>query len=164
MNSLSVRLEIEELIKKHQINREKFFEVRKDQWRDILDNIEERFLVKTHYTHGLHWGWNRLKEPRYSVRFVDSPYKHIKDNIKDEYVYFIVEDVYDKMWVYEGARNTIFNQVIPELYQLNEYFLVSKKYQWLICEDHHEIVHLSGSEIIERMKAYEQKNIEKIFK
>ncbi len=163
MNSISVRLEIEVLIKEHQINRNKLFEVRKDQWKDILSNIEERFLAKAHYTHGLHWGWNRLNEPKYTVRFVDQPYNYIKNIIEDEYVWFIVEDVFDKMWVYEGTRETIF-EVIPELCHLNEYFLVSKKYQWLICEDHHEIIHLYGEHIIERMKTYEQENNEKIFK
>lgn len=93
MDSLSVRLEIEELIKKLQTDREELFEVRKDQWRSIMKIIEERFLVKTHYTHGLHWGWNRLKEPKYSVRFVEQPYKYIKDIIEDQYIWFIVEDL-----------------------------------------------------------------------
>lgn len=164
MDTLSVRLEIEELIKKQLIVREKFFEVRKDQWRDIINLIEERFLVKKHYTHGLHWGWNRLKEPNYAVRFVDQPCKHINNIIQDEFIWFLVEDVNDKVWVYEGAKDLIINDVIPELCHLNEYFLVSKKFEWLICEDHHEIIHLHGHELIERMKAFEQKNIEMIYK
>ncbi|GIO39488.1 hypothetical protein J41TS12_43490 [Paenibacillus antibioticophila] len=161
MNSLSVRFEIEEVIKTLELNREGLFEVRKDQWKDILRNVEERFLVKAHYTHGLHWGWNRLKEPKFTVRFVDRPFKYIKDLIEDENIWFIVEDLYDKMWLYEGTRDTIF-RVIPELCHLNEYFLISKKFQWLLCEDHHEIIHLHGKEIIDRMKTFVEKNTGKI--
>jgi len=163
MRSLSIRQEIEELIKKLQINREKFFEVRKDQWKEIIDNIENYFLVKTHYSHGLHWGWNKLKEPKLSMRFVNQPFQHIREIIKDESFWFLVEDLYDKMWVYEGEKDVIL-QLIPELCHLNEYYLVSKKYQWLICEDHHEIVHLYGPQEIERMNIYAQNNFNKIFK
>jgi len=162
MNSLSVRFEIEELCKNNQIPRDKFFEVRKDQWKSILTNIEDRFITKTHYSQGLHWGWNRLKEPSYAVRLVDPPYKHFDYFIEDDHIWFIVEDIYDKMWIYEGESRLIFDQVIPELYQLKEYYLVSKKYKWIICEDHHGITHFSGKEIIGRIKTFEQENNEEI--
>ncbi|WP_282943019.1 DUF6756 family protein [Paenibacillus sp. RC67] len=79
MNLKSVRLEIDEQCKSLHISNDKFSEVRKDQWRSILDNIEERFLIKTYYTQkGLHWGWNRLKEPTYLVGFVNPTYKYFE--------------------------------------------------------------------------------------
>ena len=72
MNLKSVRLEIDELCKNLNITSDKFSEVRKDQWESILDNIEAIFLTKAYYTQtGLHWGWNRLKEPTFSVGFVN---------------------------------------------------------------------------------------------
>ncbi|WP_371825323.1 DUF6756 family protein [Paenibacillus soyae] len=46
MNLKSVRLEIDELCRDFHITNDKFSEVRKDQWRSILGNIEERFLKK----------------------------------------------------------------------------------------------------------------------
>jgi len=162
MNSLSIRFEIEEAINKFQINRNKLHEVRKDQWEEILESIESRFLVKNHYSHGLHWGWNKLKEPKLSMRFVDQPYQYIREIIEDDVFWFIVEDLNDKLWVYEGEKDIIF-ELIPELCHLNEYYLVSKKYQWLICEDHHEIVHLHGQEVIQRMITYTQNNKDKIY-
>ncbi|MGR6542602.1 DUF6756 family protein [Paenibacillus tundrae] len=164
MESLSVRLEIEELIKKCSINRQELFEVRKDQWKSILDHIEKHFLKKTHYTQDLHWGWNRLREPHYALRFNEQPYRSIKEIIADEWIWFIAEDYNDKMWIYEGDKNIIFDKIIPELYHLDEYFLVSKKYEWLVCEDHHEIVHFSGEGIIHQAKKFELENESKIFK
>ncbi|MEK4515462.1 DUF6756 family protein [Paenibacillus sp. FSL H8-0122] len=157
MDSLSVRIEIEELIKTLKLDRSGLFEVRKDQWKRMLSEIEERFLVKTHYTQGLHWGWNRLQEPRYSASFADKNYSKLKDIIQDEFIWFIAEDRYDKLWLYEGKTTTIL-QLIPELCHLNEYYLISKKLQWLLCEDHHDMLHLSGQPIIERWMRYESPN------
>lgn len=165
MNLKSVRLEIEELCKNLHISNDKFSEVRKDQWRSILDNIEERFLIKTYYTQkGLHWGWNRLKEPTDSVGFVNPTYKHFEYFNQEEYIWFIAEDFNDKMWVYEGESKVIFNKVIPELFLLKEYYLVSKKYKWLYCENHHGIACLSGNEIIDKMKLFVDENIKMIIR
>ncbi|WP_342478354.1 DUF6756 family protein [Paenibacillus sp. FSL H7-0350] len=157
MDSLSVRAEIEELIKSLKLDRSGLHEVRKDQWRHILSEIEERFLVKTHHTQGLHWGWNRLQEPQYSASFVDKDYAKLRDIIQDESIWFIAEDRYDKLWIYEGKTVAIL-QVIPELCHLNEYYLISKKLQWLLCEDHHDMLHLSGQPVIDRCMRYESSN------
>ena len=51
--------------------------------------------------------------------------------------------------LYEGETTTIL-QVIPEFCHLIEYYLISKKLQWLLCEDHHDMLHLSGQPIIDR--------------
>ncbi len=62
----------------------------------------------------------------------------------------IPEDFNDKMWVYEGESK--------------EYYLVSKKYKWLYCENQHGIACLSGKEIIDKMKLFVDENIEMIFR
>ncbi|WP_394358360.1 DUF6756 family protein [Paenibacillus suaedae] len=83
----------------------------------MLDNIEDHFLTKTHYSQGLHWGWNRLKETNYSVGFVGSTYKYFEYFNQDEFIWFIAEDYDDKMWIYEGeskfkeARNSYNNHM-----------------------------------------------------
>ncbi|MFC6232565.1 DUF6756 family protein [Paenibacillus allorhizosphaerae] len=42
--------------------------------------------------------------------------------------------------------------------------LASKKYKWLLCENHHGIVCLSGKEIIDKMKRFVDENIEMIIR
>ncbi|MFC7680785.1 DUF6756 family protein [Paenibacillus sp. GCM10028914] len=153
MNNLSVRFEIEEVCKKHNIPKYRFCEVSKNQWRSILNNIEDAFLIKTHYTQGLHLGFNRLKEPNFSFGLVNATYKFFEYFDQDETIWFIAEDLHDKMWIYEGESSVIFNQVIPELYHLRDYYLVSKKYKWLFNENHNGIC-VSGELIIDRMKAF----------
>lgn len=54
---------------------------------------------------------------------------------QDETFWFIAEDLHDKMWIYEGESSAIFNQVIPELYLLKDYYLVCKKFKWLFNEN-----------------------------
>ncbi|OWA33553.1 hypothetical protein B9G55_19520 [Saccharibacillus sp. O16] len=157
MNLLSIRYEIAELCHKNHIKKELFSEVNKLQWERIIRNIEDRFLAKTHYLNNLHRGWNRLREPYYSSGFLDHPYRYFPEIIKEDRIWFLVEDFDEKIWVYEGQSACIFEQMIPELYQLKEYYLVSKKYEWLVCENHNGILCFSGKEIIDRMKQLEDK-------
>jgi hypothetical protein len=112
----------------------------------------------------MHWGWQRLKEPLYLLRLVDAPNRYLKFFVNDEVVWFIVEDYKDKMWLYEGNINFSTKFVIPELRHLREYYLVSKKYEWLLCVDHHDLVHGSGTNVVNNMKNFEQLNPEEIFR
>lgn len=161
MSNLSVRFEIEEVCKKLNIPKSRFFEVSKSQWNRILSDIEDTFLMKTHYTHGLHLGANRLKEPNFSFGLEHPTHKFFEYFDQDETIWFIAEDFRDKMWLYEGESNVIFHQVIPELYLLKDYYLVSKKFKWLFNENHNGL-YVSGELIIDRMKAFVQNNSQMI--
>ena len=58
---------------------------------------------------------------------------------KDEQLYFIVEDSQIekvKFWLYEGYINE-FCRLLDELYYF-EYYVVSRKMLWLVCENHHQ--------------------------
>lgn len=156
LNQISVRYEINELCKEKSITKDFLSEVNKYQWKSILYNIEECLLNKVHYSHNLHWGWNRFSEPKYTSALIENPIKCFTEIIDDEYIWFLVEDVYDKIWIYEGKSKYIIEQVIPELCQLREYYLVSKKYHWIVCEDHHGILHFHGSDVIDRMIRFEK--------
>ncbi|MFC3845081.1 DUF6756 family protein [Paenibacillus sp. MAH-36] len=47
---------------------------------------------------------------------------------------------------------------------LRDHYLVSKKYDWLLCVNHHDIVFGSGLEVVNNMKKFEQKNSEEIIR
>jgi len=157
-----VRDEIEGLLKRFPDFRFLIKEVRKDQWDEIQYYIEQKFISKTLYKQAFHWSWERFKEPRYSVRFVGDVYRYYKYLIKDKVIWFLVEDYMDKIWLYEGQSEFIFNKLIPELVHLREYYLVSKKYQWIACENHHNVLCVYGREIIQNIKKFEQENFEEI--
>lgn len=163
MDIVSVRDDIERVIKENIINRDLFFEVPKTKWENILDTVEEKFLDKKHYKQSLNWGWELLfKEPVFTLRFLnDDGYKYLRDIIQEDRVWFIAEDHNGKMWIYDG-RVDIIATLIGECYELDEYYIVSKKYEWILCENHHRILIGSGS-ISKNMKAFLGKNLEKLF-
>lgn len=165
MDHLSIRDEIEELLKSPKLNSsESLNEVNKNLWKPVISQIEERFIQKKHYNNSMHWGWQRLKEPLYVLRLVDASFRYMKYFVKDDLVWFIVEDYQDKMWLYEGNINFITKSIIPELKHLREYYLVSKKFEWLLCNNHHDIVFGSGSAVVNEMKKFEQFNSEEIIR
>ncbi|MCM3629806.1 hypothetical protein M3194_20950 [Paenibacillus glycanilyticus] len=163
MDHLSIRDEIGALIKS-QKNHEYFTEVNKNWWKPVIQKIEERFIKKQCHTNSLHWGWLRLKEPQHLLRLVDPSEKYIEYFVGDDRLWFIVEDYKDKMWLYEGDTNFIIKKVIPQLMHLREYYLVSKKYEWLLCVSHHDIVYGTGFEVVNKMKQFEQENSEEIIR
>jgi len=154
MIDFSIRKDIERAIKELQINRDDFQEISKLRWKEILLKVVECFVQKTHYTHDLHWAWNRLKEPCNILRFDNNNgYRYIEELIDDKYVWFITEDSSGKFWLYEG-KPEIISKVIEESYYIDEYYIVSKKYEWILCEDHHQIIHGSGETIVNKINKF----------
>jgi len=156
MNKFSTRDQIERAIKDLGISRSALFEVSKFGWNEILCKIIDRFVQKTYYTQGLHWAWERFKGSQDVLHLhKNDGYKYIPDLVDDEYVWFIVEDNKGKFWIYEGMPDAI-AKVIEAAYYIDEYYIVSKKYEWILCEDHHRIIHGVGDKIsdeINRFKA-----------
>ncbi|CAM4482201.1 hypothetical protein P4H94_00770 [Paenibacillus macerans] len=70
MDTLSIRDEIEVLLKQFPEYRPHFCEVGKYDWEQIKNKVEERFVQKKHYKYDLHWAWLRFKEPQYAASFV----------------------------------------------------------------------------------------------
>lgn len=152
MKVLSVREEIENAIKEIKINRNHFHEVGKTQWESILRCIEEMFLRKNHHKNNLHWGWVIFKEPTVGLGFLnDDGYRFLDTLIDNDIVWFIAEDHNDKMWVYEGQIKAIIS-IIANCFSF-EYYIVSKKYEWILCENHHGVLIGSGS-IVGKMKEF----------
>lgn len=163
MDEFSVRDELERIIKESNINKNEFHEAGKTQWLEILHKTEESFLQKKHYTNTLDWGWVLFKEPWFSLSFInDNAYEYIPKLIEEESVWFIVEDYKDKMWVYEVDKAIISN-IIAECSFLREYFLVSKKYEWILCENHHGVLYGSGNKIVNNMKNFRKQYSEKVY-
>ncbi|MBH8557319.1 DUF6756 family protein [Hymenobacter negativus] len=122
------------------------------EWEPIMKRVEDKF-VSARYDKVL-WWWNGyLKGPVHSVLLpgwpVDSLHKLIPLH---EQVWFIAED--DKFWLFEGNIESI-QQVLAESHSF-EYYLVSKKYEWLLCENHHDVLFGVGEIIIEKLKQVER--------
>jgi hypothetical protein len=104
------------------------------------------------------WWWEALREPVAYIKPAD-PVATLKALVSPgEPVWFVAEDGSSKkqgnFWLYETTIEPVC-AVLQEM-PLFEYYVVSKKLEWLICENHHGHVIASGEAMtskLERMRA-----------
>lgn len=128
-------------------------EAPKHQWERILKAIEKTFIKAQ--TVRINWYWEHLGSNVSYLKFInDDAHKYLGLFIpENEVVWFLVEKsngANGKFWVYEGKINPII-KVLGELYHC-EYLIVSKKLEWLLCENHHGYLIGTGNEILERIE------------
>lgn len=147
------------------ISKQRFHKVSGNQWGNIYQKIVEKYADKTKtWKNGLHWANTNGYSPEsmkkllgcyvagYSTWFYFLP-QIIKE--ENKMVYFLIDK--GRAW-YEGEEFWIFESYIPELVKalalLNhtafldngwlDYYIVSKKYQWIIGYNHHNIISCIG--------------------
>jgi hypothetical protein len=149
----SFRDEINKIIEELHLSDEDFQLVRLTRYREILVSIVEKFtrLKKTQINM---WWWNYFNEPIYNFCPKDV-FEVLPELIdKEESVWFIIEDerkAEEHFWLYEGRINAVVS-ILKEL-SFEEYYIVSKKLEWILCENHHNLLIGSGKHIIEKMKS-----------
>ena len=102
------------------------------------------------------WWWEDFRKPATTVAFeAGDGWKFMPGIVPnpDESVWFIAEE--DQLPFYPVFETTvrIATRIIGECYGF-EYYFVSKKFDWLICETHHNKVCAVGVAIEERLKHY----------
>lgn len=149
---MDIRNEIERVIKDKNIDRSKCFECSKIVYSSIIKKIEQVFVL-----HGgdIHWsnmggGFNKklvckTKDISEDRMWVTKLPNIIPEN--NQLVYVLFEDSLNfrpKYWIYEmGIPELIC--IIGEACGLDDFYIVSKKFDWLISECHEDIVSFVGS-------------------
>lgn len=147
-----MREEIESIIKKFNLERSRIFEVSHIRYEDIIEKVEKTFVRNGGPLH-----WSNV-ENRFSG-VLPLKTQHMGNNklwyqkldriIGDELHYVLFEDTKNyepKYWVYEMCPHEIIT-IIGESYMLADYYIVSKKFKWLISECHEDIVYFVGDGI-----------------
>lgn len=115
----------------------------------ILDEIENRFVAKQ----GLRWWWE-------AFRVTPVVHRHFTDGTGWRHLTGIVPSDEDAVWfVAEGDHGFILccgcvkaiQSVIGQCSPF-EYYLVSPKLDWLICENHHDVVYAVGDAVAEQLR------------
>lgn len=136
------------------ILKELLSEVGIHHWENIIKKFEQAFIKKPAYTTNITWYWEFLKSS-YSLQFINNDaYEQLHKLIDEsEKVIFMVEEqnIKPKFWVYEGKIKAI-QKVIEESTGF-EYYIFSKKLDWLLCENHHGFLIGSGDSMIEKMRS-----------
>ena len=122
-----------------------------DDWKAIEENIYHLYCKLDHPTQRPIWLWEYFKQDTFSIA-VDQPCKHL-DQLVDasETVWFFINGDNDKFWFYEGKIKAIVT-VIEESSYIDELYIASKKYQWLICINHHDNLIATGQMLPDKLR------------
>ena len=157
----------DELIKKCDISKVRFHKLKSNQWENVYQKITDKFADKTKtWKNGLHWANTNGYSPKsmknflgcYHVDYATWFYQLPQIIPEDTMVYFLIDRGGD--W-YSGEEFWIFESYLPELIKvlciLNEtaflnfgfldYYIVSKKFKWIIGLNHHDIASFVGEGI-----------------
>lgn len=119
------------------------------RYRGILERIiAERTHLSKDAVSAL-WWWEALREP-VSYRHVPDPLATLALLVpQGEHVWFVAEESGAKdqgnFWLYEGTIASICS-VLRECPAF-EYYIVARKMDWLLCENHHGQVIASGQPV-----------------
>lgn len=148
-----IRDDIEHVIKELNMNRSRIFEVSKTKYVDIIRKIEHTFVLDYGNIHWSNMG-NGFQQhiSCHNVDIHNHPlwYHHLSDIVPhpEAPVYVLFEDTKNyepKYWLYE-MWITEFIMLVDEL-NPDDFYLVSKKYDWLISENHEEVVSFVGNDL-----------------
>lgn len=145
------RNEIERVIKEKHINRSNCFECSKTAYSAIIKKIEQTFVF-----HGgsIHWSNMGRFNPKLRCKMQDISEDRMwvtkLPDILPEHeklVYVLFEDSVNfepKYWLYEMCIPELIC-IIGEACGLDDFYIVSKKFDWLISECHEDIVSFVGN-------------------
>jgi len=105
------------------------------------------------------WLWDSYKHEWAGLQLEGCPDEILDQLVPlNETVWFMVYDG-DTFLFYQGKINAI-QKVLPELTYLDEYYLISKKYEWLLSVNHHDSLTDTGEFIISQLKSFAQRSPE----
>jgi hypothetical protein len=104
------------------------------------------------------WLWERYRNEWYGLALEDYPDYILNQLIPAaEIVWFMAYDGDDFLF-YQGKVSAI-QQVLSEC-SPDEYYLINKKYEWLLSVNHHDSLTGTGTFIINQLKAFAQRSPE----
>ncbi len=153
-----LRKEIETIRKDFSLTENQFQPLRQNDWKEIEEKVYQTFCKLTHYKSRPIWLWEYFKLDTASVSTEQRPYLYLDKLIdNNETVWFFINETVKenhKFWFYQGQVKPI-QKIIAESSYIDELYLVSKKYDWLLCINHHEIIIATGQTMPEKLKQLE---------
>jgi len=126
-------------------------------WPAIMHKIEAAFIIKTSSNTKFNWWWESFRGTQYRLFFESGwAFDYLTQLINEqEQVWFVACDTdHDpsKFWLFQGTIKAI--QLLLQEHCHFEYYLVSKKYTWLLCETDQDVLVGLGT-VIPKMKLLE---------
>jgi len=141
----TVRAEIEAIISDKNLDASSFRRLRNNEgWAEIEEKIYHQFCTLDHPLARPVWLWENFKQETFAVEGADTWQRLEKLVDHDELVWFFTNGDKDKLWFYEGKVKAVIT-IIEESSYLDEFYICSKKYEWMICFNHHDTLIATGS-------------------
>ncbi|WP_456062372.1 DUF6756 family protein [Capnocytophaga leadbetteri] len=143
----SLRKEIAQLMVQLQISKEDFRPLGLEEWKAVETHIYKTFCKNQKYRR--YWLWEDFSEEAVAYRMPHHNPEYYLDKLIDnqEEIFFIfAESENCKFWFYEGKITPVL-PLIGELYHYDEFYFISKKYEWLIGINHHDALIATGSKV-----------------
>jgi len=137
-----------------------FRQIRVHQYQDILLSIIDHFTTLGRKGWNAPW-WDHFKGVEIGIHTTDA-YKLLPELVpSEERVWFVAEDWGRNkrdggFWLFEGKIQAIVS-VLGEMFGF-EYYVVSKKFEWLLCENHHDILIGVGQPMVDKMRELKSRN------
>lgn len=154
-NGSDFRSHVEEAVKALSLSDCDFRLVSLHDYERILVAILDRFTTLGKKGFNYSGWWGSFKEQHSSVYPADAPAALRELVSPQETVWFVAENKgsakqHGNFWLYEGKVAAVV-KVIEEMYAF-EYYIVSKKFEWLLGEDHHGVLVGVGQPITEKIE------------
>lgn len=153
-----LRKEIEKIRKDFGLTYNQFQPLGLNDWEEIEEKVYQTFCKLTSYKSRPVWLWNYFKLDTVSISTEQKPYLYLGKLIdnSEPFWFFVNETVNeaDKFWFYQGQVKAI-QTIIAEACYIDELYLVSKKYDWLLCINHHDIIIATGQTMPDKLRQLE---------
>lgn len=145
---MDMRNDLEDAARRAGVSADDFRLVRTPRHAQVLTGIAERFTTLGSAALQRAWWWEHLRPPVLSRPLADAQ-RHLRALLPDdERVWFLAEgDRHD--WLCEASRDRL-PDVLGEMPAF-EYSVCSKKLEWLVAHNHHDVVFASGERAVERL-------------
>jgi hypothetical protein len=149
-----LRKEIEQIRKDLGLTDAQFRPLGLHDWQAIEGKIFQTFCKPPQPKSKPIWLWEYFKLDTASIA-IERPNNFLDKLIDDhETVWFFVNETVNeagKFWLYQGQVKAI-QAIIEEASLLDEMYLGSKKYDWLLCINHHDILVATGGDMPDKLR------------
>lgn len=152
-NSFSLRTEVEQARHRLALPENQFRPLRINEWHGIEEKIYRTFCKLETPTGRFIWLWERFKlemNANWSSDYPPDVLDKLVDN--EETVWLMLND--NRFWFYEGHIKAI-QAVLEDSAWIDEVYVISKKYEWLLCINHHKVLYATGGSMPARLRQLE---------
>ena len=125
-------------------------------WNRLEERIYHTFCQLQPPTARPLWLWECFRPGAVSFGSDEEPLTQLTSLVDaEETIWLMLNETVnfgDKFWFYQGTPSAI-QQVLAECCYLDEIYLLSKKYEWLLCLNHHDTLYGVGAPMQENLLA-----------